>query len=109
VSPTIVNWSHAGSPPPGAHLGTLSPLMTAIGIGWGISWVTWASDHSRFVPRSVPSGQVFCYSYIDMFVPSVWLAIPGATIGRLCHPVMDHLNSDAQICEYLGASLVNVT
>jgi purine-cytosine permease-like protein len=56
-------------------------LMTAIGVGWGISWVTWASDYSRFVPRSVPSSSVFWYSYIGMFVPTVWLAILGATIA----------------------------
>jgi purine-cytosine permease-like protein len=61
----------------------LSLLMTAIGVGWGISWVTWASDYSRFVPRSVSSKQVFWYSYIGMFVPSVWLAILGATIASV--------------------------
>jgi NCS1 nucleoside transporter family len=81
--PGIVNWSHTSSLPSGAHLAMLSLLMTAIGIGWGISWVTWASDYSRFVPRSVPSSQVFWYSYIGMFVPSVWLAILGATIASV--------------------------
>jgi NCS1 nucleoside transporter family len=81
--PGIVNWSHTSSLPSGAHLAMLSLLITAIGIGWGISWVTWASDYSRFVPRSVPSSQVFWYSYIGMFVPSVWLAILGATIASV--------------------------
>ena len=45
--------------------------------GLGISWVTWASDYSRFVPRSVSSAAVFWYSYIGMLVPTVWLAILG--------------------------------
>jgi len=58
-------------------------LMTAIGVGWGISWVTWASDYSRFVPRSVPSTSVFWYSYAGMFVPTVWLAILGATVASV--------------------------
>jgi purine-cytosine permease-like protein len=57
--------------------------MTAIGVGWGISWVTWASDYSRFVPRSIPSSTVFWYSYAGMFVPTVWLAILGATIASV--------------------------
>jgi purine-cytosine permease-like protein len=61
----------------------LSLLTTAIGVGWGISWVTWASDYSRFVPRSVSSSSVFWYSYVGMFVPSVWLAILGATIASV--------------------------
>jgi purine-cytosine permease-like protein len=59
----------------------LSLLMTAIGVGWGISWVTWASDYSRFVPRRVSSASVFWYSYVGMFVPTVWLAILGATVA----------------------------
>jgi len=45
--------------------------------------VTWASDYSRFVPRSVPSSSVFWYSYAGMFVPTVWLAILGATIASV--------------------------
>jgi NCS1 nucleoside transporter family len=81
--PGVVNWNLTTSLPPGAHLAMLSLLMTAIGVGWGISWVTWASDYSRFVPRSVSSKQVFWYSYIGMFVPSVWLAILGATIASV--------------------------
>jgi purine-cytosine permease-like protein len=61
----------------------LTLLMSAIGVGWGISWVTWASDYSRFVPRSISSKSVFWYSYIGMFVPSVWLAVLGATIASV--------------------------
>src|SRR5437667_4429082 len=81
--PGIVNWSLATTLPAGAHFAMLSLLMTAIGVGWGISWVTWASDYSRFVPRSVPSSSVFWYSYVGMFVPTVWLAILGATIASV--------------------------
>ncbi|MHC2616275.1 cytosine permease [Bradyrhizobium diazoefficiens] len=79
--PGVVNWSLTTSLPPGAHLAMLTLLMTAIGVGWGISWVTWASDYSRFVPKSVPSKSVFWYSYVGMFVPTVWLGILGATIA----------------------------
>src|SRR6202040_2984785 len=81
--PGVVNWSLASTLPPGAHLAMLTLLMSAIGVGWGISWVTWASDYSRFVPRNVSSTSVFWYSYIGMFVPSVWLAILGATISSV--------------------------
>lgn len=79
----VVNWGLKTSLEPGAHLAMLTLLMTAVGVGWGISWVTWASDYSRFVPRSISSKQVFWYSYIGMFVPSVWLAILGATIASV--------------------------
>jgi NCS1 nucleoside transporter family len=81
--PGIVNWGLTSMLPPGAHLAMLSLLMTAIGVGCGISWVTWASDYSRFVPRSVSSTSVFWYSYVGMFVPTVWLAILGATVASV--------------------------
>jgi len=81
--PGVVNWHLASTLPPSAHLAMLTLLMSAIGVGWGISWVTWASDYSRFVPRNVSSTSVFWYSYVGMFVPSVWLAVLGATIASV--------------------------
>lgn len=81
--PGVVNWGLTSSLAPGAHLAMLTLLMTAIGVGWGISWVTWASDYSRFVPRTVSSQAVFWYSYLGMFVPTVWLAILGATVASV--------------------------
>jgi NCS1 nucleoside transporter family len=81
--PGVVNWGHTSSLAPGAHLAMLTLLMTAIGVGWGISWVTWASDYSRFVPSTVSSKAVFWYSYVGMFVPTVWLAILGATLASV--------------------------
>jgi NCS1 nucleoside transporter family len=79
--PGVVNWNLTTTLDAGAHLAMLTLLITAIGVGWGISWVTWASDYSRFVPKSAPSRAVFWYSYIGMFVPTVWLAALGATIA----------------------------
>src|SRR6266566_1740964 len=77
----VVDW-HLGTSLTGLdHFGGVTGLVTAIGIGWGISWVTWASDYSRFVPKSVPARQVFWYSYLGMYIPTVWLAILGAAIA----------------------------
>src|SRR6266436_1106292 len=81
--PGVVDWGLTSTLPPAAHLAMITLLMTAIGVGWGISWVTWASDYSRFVPRSVSSAAVFWYSYVGMFVPTVWLAILGATVASV--------------------------
>jgi NCS1 nucleoside transporter family len=79
----VVNW-HLTTKLTGAeHFSSITGLVTAIGVGWGISWVTWASDYSRFVPKRVPSRQVFWYSYFGMFIPTVWLAILGASIASV--------------------------
>jgi len=81
--PGLVNWNLTSPLPPGPHFAMLSLLVTAIGVGWGISWTTWASDYSRFVPRNVSSSSVFWYSYVGMLVPTVWLGILGATIASV--------------------------
>jgi NCS1 nucleoside transporter family len=83
TQPGVVNWGLTTTLAPGAHFAMLTLLMTAIGAGWGLSWVACASDYSRFVPRSVSSASVFWYSYIGLFVPTVWLAILGATIASV--------------------------
>src|SRR6516225_9201517 len=83
MQPGIVNWSLTSSLSPDAHLAMLSLLMTAVGVGWGISWVPWASDYSRFVRSDVSAASVFWYSYVGVFVPTVWLAILGATVASV--------------------------
>jgi NCS1 nucleoside transporter family len=81
--PGVVDWGLTTELTGAAHFSSITGLVTAIGIGWGISWVTWASDYSRFVPRTVSSKSVFWYSYVGMFVPTVWLAILGASIASV--------------------------
>src|SRR3981081_1627839 len=42
--PGVVNWHLASSLPPGAHLAMLTLLMSAIGVGWGISSLERSSE-----------------------------------------------------------------
>lgn len=79
----VVNWGLTSQLHGAAHFSAISGLVTAIGVGWAISWVTWASDYSRFVPSTVSSRKVFWYSYAGLFVPTVWLAILGASIASV--------------------------
>ncbi len=80
-----INWGYAG--PPGAILSgsdrlvVMSGVMTAIGIGWGITWFTYAADYSRFVSRSVPRRKVYVASVLGQFIPVVWLGVLGATLA----------------------------
>lgn len=62
-------------------LSAMSKLMTAIGIGWGISWLVYASDYTRFTQPRLSSLQVFRATALGMFVPTVWLAFLGAMIA----------------------------
>ena len=33
--------------------------MTAIGVGWGITWLTWSSDYTRFIKPGISDKKVF--------------------------------------------------
>ena len=59
----------------------MTQLMTAIGIGWGISWLTYSSHYARFVNRRYSDRQVFWATAAGMFLPTVWLAALGASIA----------------------------
>lgn len=80
-----LDWSYAG--PPGAvlqgsaRLAALSSIMTAIGIGWGITWFTYAADYSRFISRSVPRRKLYLASAAGQFIPVVWLGLLGASLA----------------------------
>ena len=60
---------------------SISQLLTAIGIGWGISWFTYSSDYTRFVARRYTDMQVWRATALGMFLPTVWLAALGASIA----------------------------
>ena len=62
-------------------LSAMSSLMTAIGIGWGISWLVYASDYTRFTQSKLSDGQVFRSTFLGMFLPTAWLAFLGAAIA----------------------------
>ena len=78
--PGVVNWGLTTSLPPGAHIAMLSLLMTAVGVA-GACPGNMGIRLFALRAQSVPSSSVFWYSYAGMFVPSVWLAILGATIA----------------------------
>jgi len=76
-----VNWGFQGKAQGADRLTAMSQLMTAIGIGWGISWLAYASDYSRFVSRAVPERRLFAAAALGQFIPVLWLGVLGASIA----------------------------
>lgn len=80
-----IDWGYAG--PDGVALsGTerivaMSAVMTAIGIGWGLTWLTYAADYSRFVSTAVPRAKLYLVSALGQFIPVIWLGVLGATLA----------------------------
>src|SRR5258705_8839946 len=73
-------WGHST-----AHGGdkwtAITQLMTAIGVGWGITWLSWSSDYTRFIKPETPEKQGFWSTYLGVFIPTVWLGFLGASIA----------------------------
>jgi purine-cytosine permease-like protein len=59
----------------------ITQLVTAIGVGWGVSWVPYSADYSRFVPSRCSGKSVFWATALGMYVPTVWLAALGACLA----------------------------
>lgn len=75
-----VVWSHSAAH--GADkLTAVTQLLTAIGVGWGITWLTWSSDYTRFIKPGVSDKKVFWTTASAIFIPTVWLGFLGATIA----------------------------
>ncbi len=76
-----IQWGYAGEAEGADRWTAMSQVMTAIGIGWGITWLAYASDYSRFVPHTVSRGKLFWAGALGQFVPVLWLGILGASIA----------------------------
>lgn len=80
-----IDWSYAGPDGQtlqgGERIAAMSAVMTVIGIGWGISWFTYACDYSRFVSTSVPKRRLYVASVLGQFIPVVWLGVLGASLA----------------------------
>ncbi len=78
---TEVDWTGRTAITPGEKLTAVTQLLTAIGIGWGISWIPYSADYSRFVRPTASGRSVFWASALGMYVPTVWLAALGACLA----------------------------
>jgi len=76
-----IRWGFAGEAQGADRWTAMSQVMTAIGIGWGITWLAYASDYSRFVPRTVTRKRLFWAGALGQFVPVLWLGVLGASIA----------------------------
>jgi nucleobase:cation symporter-1, NCS1 family len=63
----------------------ITQLMTAIGVGWGITWLTWSSDYTRFIRPGTSERKVFWSTSLGIFIPTVWLAFVGASVASVAH------------------------
>jgi nucleobase:cation symporter-1, NCS1 family len=79
-----IDWSYAGPVGHilhgGERIAAMTAVMTVIGIGWGITWFTYAA-YSRFVSTRVPARKLYLSSVLGQFIPVVWLGVLGASLA----------------------------
>ncbi|WP_214414110.1 purine-cytosine permease family protein [Sphaerisporangium fuscum] len=76
-----LDWTTATATTPAAKITAVTQLLTAIGIGWGITWLPYSADYSRFVRPGASGKSVFWSTALGMYVPTVWLAALGACLA----------------------------
>jgi nucleobase:cation symporter-1, NCS1 family len=59
----------------------VTQFMTAVGIGWGFSWIAWASDYSRFTRPDVTERKLYWSSALGTFLAVFWLGALGAAMA----------------------------
>ncbi|WP_433475667.1 cytosine permease [Spirillospora sp. CA-142024] len=75
------DWTGAAAATTGDEVTAVTQLLTAIGIGWGITWLPYSADYSRFVRTEASDRAVFWSTALGMYVPTVWLAALGACLA----------------------------
>src|SRR6476660_349372 len=75
-----VVWGHSTAHG-GAKWTSITQLTTAIGVGWGITWLSWSGDYTRFIKPGTPERKVFLSTALGVFIPTVWLGFLGASIA----------------------------
>ncbi|MDQ3789267.1 MAG: cytosine permease [Actinomycetota bacterium] len=81
LSQTDLDWTSSTAATVPDKVTAVTQLLTAIGVGWGITWVPYSADYSRFVRRGTSSRSVFWASALGMYLPTVWLAALGACLA----------------------------
>lgn len=76
------HWTSNPHPVTGAaKLTAVTQLLTAIGIGWGVSWLPYSGDYSRFIRAGTQKRSVFWATALGVYLPTVWLAALGAILA----------------------------
>jgi purine-cytosine permease-like protein len=63
-----VEWGHPASVHGAERFGAIAMLVTALGIGWGVSWTPFAHDFGRYVRRDASQRRVFLLATAGMYL-----------------------------------------
>ncbi|WP_436776222.1 cytosine permease [Yinghuangia sp. YIM S09857] len=76
-----MDWTSSTATTPGDKFTAATRLVTAIGVGWAVSWLPYSGDYSRFVRPGTSDRKLVWAAALGMYVPTVWLAALGACLA----------------------------
>jgi NCS1 family nucleobase:cation symporter-1 len=63
-----VEWGHPATVHGAERFGAIAMLVTALGVGWGVSWTPFAHDFGRYVRRDASQRKVFFLGTAGMYL-----------------------------------------
>ena len=80
-------------------------LVTTIVGSFNLGWSLYASDYSRYLPRSTPSFRVALYAFLGIAISAAWIEVLGlATVGAVKDASVDPVH---QIDALLGGGILS--
>lgn len=76
-----LDWTSSTATTAGDKFTAATRLVTAIGVGWAVSWLPYSGDYSRFVRPGTSGRKLVWAAALGMYVPTVWLAGLGACLA----------------------------
>ena len=80
-------------------------LMTTIAGSFNLAWALYASDYSRYLPRSASRTRIFSYTFLGLALSAIWIEALGlAVVGALG----SEADTVHQINTLVGGGLVGI-
>jgi NCS1 family nucleobase:cation symporter-1 len=80
-------------------------LMTTIAGSFNLAWALYASDYSRYLPRSASRSAIFSYTFLGLALSAIWIEALGlAVVGALGNEA----DTVHQINSLVGGGIVGI-
>jgi len=63
-----IDWGHPASVHGAERIGAVAVLVSALGVGWGVSWTPFAHDFGRYVRREASQRTIFLMASAGMYL-----------------------------------------
>jgi NCS1 family nucleobase:cation symporter-1 len=84
-----VDWGHPATVHGAERFGAVALLVTALGVGWGVSWTPFAHDFGRYIRRDAPERKTFWMAATGMYIGTFFTFALSAVIATTASSSFD--------------------